>query len=150
MDDTARNRGRALSRELIHEKGRKSRKPWRAPPGLERAHRLLVTGSLVPQIYNVERLNFFAEAIHNGKREALRNMHARELRARSLAHFDTGAISLAMIEGHGAGRRHEAALAHRFVLAQNNARMGFPEMAFNLFPGMGVFAGGAPFGHEAG
>ncbi|KAG0916309.1 hypothetical protein G6F31_021356 [Rhizopus arrhizus] len=61
-----------------------------------------VTGSLVPQIYNVGGdLNFFAEAIRTGKREALR-AYARAcgdcVHAASRG-FDTGAISLAMIEG---------------------------------------------------
>lgn len=102
-----------------------------------------VTGSLVPQIYNVGGdLNFFAEAIRTGKREALR-AYARAcvdcVHAASRG-FDTGAISLAMIEGTALGGGFEAALAHHFVLAQNNARMGFPEMAFNLFPGMGGYS----------
>lgn len=102
-----------------------------------------VTGSLVPQIYNVGGdLHFFAEAIRTGKREALR-AYARAcvdcVHAASRG-FDTGAISLAMIEGTALGGGFEAALAHHFVLAQNNARMGFPEMAFNLFPGMGGYS----------
>lgn len=102
-----------------------------------------VTGSLVPQIFNVGGdLHFFAESIRNGKREALR-AYARAcidcVHAASRG-FDTGAISLAMIEGTALGGGFEAALAHHFVLAQTNARMGFPEMAFNLFPGMGGYS----------
>ena len=102
-----------------------------------------VTGSLVPQIYNVGGdLNFFAEAIRTGRREALR-AYARacvDCVHAATRGFDTGAISLAMIEGTALGGGFEAALAHHFVLAQNNARMGFPEMAFNLFPGMGGYS----------
>ncbi len=102
-----------------------------------------VTGSLVPQIYNVGGdLNFFAEAIRTGKREALR-AYARacvDCVHAATRGFDTGAISLAMIEGTALGGGFEAALAHHFVLAQNSARMGFPEMAFNLFPGMGGYS----------
>ncbi|OMG89830.1 crotonase/enoyl-CoA hydratase family protein [Achromobacter xylosoxidans] len=102
-----------------------------------------VTGSLVPQIYNVGGdLNFFAEAIRAGRREALR-AYARacvDCVHAATRGFDTGAVSLAMIEGTALGGGFEAALAHHFVLAQNNARMGFPEMAFNLFPGMGGYS----------
>jgi DSF synthase len=54
--------------------------------------------------------------------------------------FDTGAISIAMVEGTALGGGFEAALAHHFLLAQNDARMGFPEIAFNLFPGMGGYS----------
>lgn len=102
-----------------------------------------VTGSLVPQIYNVGGdLSFFAESIRGGKREALR-AYARacvDCVHAATRGFDTGAISLAMIEGTALGGGFEAALAHHFVLAQTNARMGFPEMAFNLFPGMGGYS----------
>ncbi|WP_353149104.1 crotonase/enoyl-CoA hydratase family protein [Pollutimonas bauzanensis] len=102
-----------------------------------------VTGSLVPQIYNVGGdLNFFAESIRSRKREALR-AYARaciDCVHAATRGFDTGAITLAMIEGTALGGGFEAALAHHFVLAQTNARMGFPEMAFNLFPGMGGYS----------
>lgn len=102
-----------------------------------------VTGSLVPQIFNVGGdLDFFAESIRTRKREALR-AYARaciDCVHAATRGFDTGAITLAMIEGTALGGGFEAALAHHFVLAQTNARMGFPEMAFNLFPGMGGYS----------
>jgi DSF synthase len=102
-----------------------------------------VTGSLVPGMYNVGGdLNFFVECIQNGRREALR-AYARAcvdcVHAASRG-FDTGAISLAIVEGSALGGGFEAALAHHFVLAQRDARLGFPEIAFNLFPGMGGYS----------
>ena len=50
------------------------------------------------------------------------------------------AITLAMVEGSALGGGFEAALAHHFVLAQRDARLGFPEIAFNLSPGMGGYS----------
>lgn len=102
-----------------------------------------VTGSLVPEMYNVGGdLQFFVECIQNGRREALR-AYARAcvdcVHAASKG-FDTGAITLAMVEGSALGGGFEAALAHHFVLAQRDARLGFPEIAFNLFPGMGGYS----------
>lgn len=102
-----------------------------------------VTGSLVPDMYNTGGdLRFFVECIQNGRREALR-AYARAcvdcVHAASRG-FDTGAISLAMVEGSALGGGFEAALAHHFVLAQRDARLGFPEIAFNLFPGMGGYS----------
>ena len=102
-----------------------------------------VTGSLVPEMYNVGGdLQFFVEFIKNGRREALR-AYARAgvdcVHAASRG-FDTGAITLAMVEGSALGGGFEAALAHHFVLAQRDARLGFPEIAFNLFPGMGGYS----------
>lgn len=87
-------------------------------------------------------LGFFVESIQQGKREALR-AYARAcvdcVHAASRG-FDSGAISLAMVEGSALGGGFEAALAHHFVLAQRDARLGFPEIAFNLFPGMGAYS----------
>jgi len=102
-----------------------------------------VTGSLVPDMYNAGGdLRFFVECIKNGRREALR-AYARAcvdcVHAASRG-FDTGAISLAMVEGSALGGGFEAALAHHFILSQRDARLGFPEIAFNLFPGMGGYS----------
>lgn len=102
-----------------------------------------ITGSLVPEMYNTGGdLQFFVECIQNGRREALR-AYARAcvdcVHAASRG-FDTGAITLAMVEGSALGGGFEAALAHHFVLAQRDARLGFPEIAFNLFPGMGGYS----------
>lgn len=99
-----------------------------------------VTGSLVPDMYNTGGdLRFFVDCIENGRREALR-AYARAcvdcVHAASRG-FDTGAITLSMVEGSALGGGFEAALAHHFLLAQRDARLGFPEIAFNLFPGMG-------------
>ena len=102
-----------------------------------------VTGSLVPDMYNTGGdLRFFVDCIENGRREALR-AYARAcvdcVHAASRG-FDTGAITLSMVEGSALGGGFEAALAHHFLLAQRDTRLGFPEIAFNLFPGMGGYS----------
>ncbi|MBU6488375.1 MAG: crotonase/enoyl-CoA hydratase family protein [Burkholderiales bacterium] len=102
-----------------------------------------VTGSLVPEIFNVGGdLNFFVDVIRNGERDKLMAY------ARSCIDgvweiyngFGTDAISIAMIEGSALGGGFEAALAHHYVLAQKGTKLGFPEIAFNLFPGMGGYS----------
>jgi len=102
-----------------------------------------VTGSLVPTMFNAGGdLRFFVETIKNGRREALR-AYARacvDCIHAAARGFDTGAVTIAMVEGSALGGGFEAALAHHFILAQNTARMGFPEIAFNLFPGMGGYS----------
>lgn len=102
-----------------------------------------VTGSLVPTMFNAGGdLGFFVECIKNGRREALR-AYARacvDCIHAAARGFDTGAVTIAMIEGSALGGGFEAALAHHFILAQDTARMGFPEIAFNLFPGMGGYS----------
>lgn len=102
-----------------------------------------VTGSLVPEIFNVGGdLNFFVDVIRKGERDKLMAY------ARSCIDgvweiyngFGTDAISIAMIEGSALGGGFEAALAHHYVLAQKGTKLGFPEIAFNLFPGMGGYS----------
>lgn len=102
-----------------------------------------VTGSTVPDIFNVGGdLSFFASHIRAGHHEALvKYAHACvEAVYAAMIGFDIGAISIAMIEGTALGGGYEAALAHEFVLAQKDVRMGFPEIAFNLYPGMGAYS----------
>jgi len=102
-----------------------------------------VTGSLVPEIFNIGGdLDFFVDAIRKGERDRLMAY------ARSCIDgvweiyngFGTGAISIAMVEGTALGGGFEAALAHHYVLAQRGTKLGFPEIAFNLFPGMGGYS----------
>lgn len=102
-----------------------------------------VTGSSVPNLYNVGGdLAYFAESIRGGKREALRSYAHECVDAifSAVSGFKCGAITIAMIEGTAMGGGYEAALAHDFVVAQKDAKMGFPEIAFNLFPGMGAYS----------
>lgn len=102
-----------------------------------------VTGSVVPQVFNVGGdLHLFASHIRAGQRELLRSYARACIDAvyEAMTGFGTGAISIAMVEGTALGGGFEAALAHHYVLAQKDARMGFPEIAFNLFPGMGAYS----------
>lgn len=102
-----------------------------------------VTGSTVPQIFNVGGdLSLFASYIRAGERDLLLSYARACVDAiyEAMTGFGTGAISIAMVEGTALGGGFEAALAHHYVLAQKDARMGFPEIAFNLFPGMGAYS----------
>ncbi|CAM2151656.1 DSF synthase [Pararobbsia alpina] len=102
-----------------------------------------VTGSLVPTLFNVGGdLSFFAETIRAGQREPL-VAYARSCidgLHEIYSGFGVGAVSIAMVEGSALGGGFEAALAHHYILAQKDARLGFPEIAFNLFPGMGGYS----------
>lgn len=102
-----------------------------------------VTGSLVPQVFNVGGdLNLFVSHIRAGEQDFLMSYARACIDAvyEAMTGFGTGAISIALVEGTALGGGFEAALAHHYVLAQKNAKMGFPEIAFNLFPGMGAYS----------
>ncbi len=102
-----------------------------------------VTGSLVPELFNVGGdLSFFVDAIRSGQRDTLL-AYARsciDCIWEMYTGFGTGAISISMVEGSALGGGLEAALAHQYVLAQKDVKLGFPEVAFNLFPGMGGYS----------
>jgi DSF synthase len=54
--------------------------------------------------------------------------------------FDQQVISIAEISGDALGGGFEAALACDFMIAEKGVKLGFPEVLFNLFPGMGAFS----------
>jgi DSF synthase len=55
------------------------------------------------------------------------------------AGFGRQVISLSLIQGDALGGGFEAALATDFMIAEQHTRLGFPEVLFNLFPGMGAY-----------
>jgi DSF synthase len=54
--------------------------------------------------------------------------------------YDAGAVSIALVQGDALGGGFECALSFDMIIAERQARMGFPEILFNLFPGMGAYS----------
>jgi len=52
--------------------------------------------------------------------------------------FDLPIVTISVITGQALGGGLEAALAEDYVLAEESAKIGVPEVAFNTFPGMGA------------
>jgi len=48
--------------------------------------------------------------------------------------------TISLIQGECLGGGFEAALSSDVLIAEHSARFGFPEILFNLFPGMGAFS----------
>jgi DSF synthase len=48
--------------------------------------------------------------------------------------------TLSLVQGECLGGGFEAALSSDYVVAERHARFGFPEILFNLFPGMGAYS----------
>jgi len=48
--------------------------------------------------------------------------------------------TISLVQGECLGGGFEAALSSDIVVAEKNARFGFPEILFNLFPGMGAYS----------
>lgn len=102
-----------------------------------------ISGSTVPHMYNTGGdLSLFSQAIRQRQRDVLSSYATRCIDI--LCHLDGGfgrnVITLALVEGSALGGGFEAALAHHYLLVQRDAKMGFPEISFNLFPGMGAYS----------
>src|SRR5436190_3534281 len=53
---------------------------------------------------------------------------------------DVAMTSIALVQGDALGGGFEAALSATVLIAEESSRMGFPEILFNLFPGMGAYS----------
>ena len=103
----------------------------------------LVLGSRAPGVYNLGGdLSLFREAIISGSRERLvgygktciDNMYPWS------RNLELPLTTIAMVEGDALGGGFECALSASVLVAEESARMGFPEVLFNLFPGMGAYS----------
>jgi DSF synthase len=54
--------------------------------------------------------------------------------------FDLPITTISLVQGTALGGGLEAALASSIVIAEESCTMGFPEVLFNLFPGMGAYS----------
>jgi DSF synthase len=108
-----------------------------ASPGLVRH---FVTTSDVPGVFNFGGdLSLFVLLVRAGDLESLR-LYAR--RCLELVWWGENAASIgvhttALVQGDMLGGGLESALAHHTVIMERSAQAGFPEVLFNLFPGMG-------------
>lgn len=105
--------------------------------------RFLVLASKTPGIYSLGGdLHLFKRCIETRDRETLRQyalacIEALHLMANNLF-LPLTTISLA--QGDALGGGFEAALSCSVIIAERRARFGFPEVLFNLFPGMGAYS----------
>lgn len=57
-----------------------------------------------------------------------------------IAHELTAVTTISLVQGECLGGGFEAALSSDVIVAEKSARFGFPEILFNLFPGMGAYS----------
>lgn len=103
--------------------------------------RYFVMASHKPGVFNLGGdLSTFARAIRDGDEETLRGYaHLCIDVVHGLATaFGLPVVTLSVINGQALGGGLEAALALDFLIAEETAKIGAPETAFNTFPGMGA------------
>lgn len=55
------------------------------------------------------------------------------------SNFQGTVTTIALVKDQALGGGFESALSSSVIIAERNAKMGFPEVLFNLFPGMGAY-----------
>jgi len=102
-----------------------------------------VFGSHIPGIYNLGGdLRHFAERIRERDRDSMRHYahSCAEIIYRNAHSFDVPVITIALVQGDALGGGFECALSYDVIVAERSAKLGLPEILFNLFPGMGAYS----------
>jgi DSF synthase len=103
-----------------------------------------VLGSRQPRVYNLGGdLALFVLLIKSRDREALSHyakLCIDNLYPRIRNFFSSSMTTISLVQGDALGGGFECALSSDVIVAEESAQMGFPEILFNLFPGMGAYS----------
>lgn len=103
--------------------------------------RYVVFGSNRPGVFSLGGdLDLFARLITDKNRAEMWN-YARKATDAVYYHASSGpeTTSISLVEGIAMGGGFEAALAGNLLVAEEGTKLGFPEVLFGLFPGMGAY-----------
>jgi DSF synthase len=111
--------------------------------GNQHAINYAVIASKVPGVFNLGGdLSLFREAITTHDRDML-VQYGRKCVDNLYPwsrNCDLPLTTIALVQGDALGGGFECALSASVLVAEESARMGFPEILFNLFPGMGAYS----------
>lgn len=104
--------------------------------------RHLILASKIPGIYNLGGdLGLFKACIVNRDKDKLRDYAYKctNLVLRNINNLDLPITMLSLVQGQALGGGFETALSCDVIIAERSSQLGFPEILFNLFPGMGAY-----------
>ena len=102
-----------------------------------------VIASRVPGIFSLGGdLSVFKHAIARRERTALVHYGRQcvDTLYRWWQNCNLPLTTVSLVQGDALGGGFECALSSSFIIAEESAKMGFPEVLFNLFPGMGAYS----------
>lgn len=105
--------------------------------------RFFVGASHLSGIYNLGGdLSHFVAMIRNRDRARLRNyaVDCCDVAYHMATGFDSSVLTIGLVQGDALGGGFEGAMSFNILVAERKARMGLPEVLFNLFPGMGAMS----------
>jgi len=103
----------------------------------------LLLGSRTPGVFNLGGdLNLFADRIRQRDRAALIAYGESCVRIldRNMATLGLPMITIGLAQGDALGGGFESLLSFNIIIAEKQAKFGFPEVLFGLFPGMGAYS----------
>jgi DSF synthase len=102
-----------------------------------------ILASKVPGVFNLGGdLSLFTKLIDNQDRDGLLGYGKAcvDVLYRNYIGHELPITTISLIQGECLGGGFEAALSSEVLVAERQARFGFPEILFNLFPGMGAYS----------
>jgi len=106
-------------------------------------YKFMVLGSESKGVFNYGGdLVLFRKYIHENKREKLADYAIKCVYGlyQNLVNLNQDLTTVSLIQGDALGGGFEVALSSNLVIAEKGTKMGFPEVLFNLFPGMGAYS----------
>ena len=111
--------------------------------GEEHAIEYVVLASGIPGVFNLGGdLDLFKQLIEVRDRQGLLRYGRAciDVLYRNYVGHDLPVTTVSLVQGECLGGGFEAALSGDVIVAEKSARFGFPEILFNLFPGMGAYS----------
>ena len=111
--------------------------------GEEQPIEYVILASGVSGVFNLGGdLDLFKQLIANQDRDGLLRYGRAciDVLYRNYLGHDLPVTTISLVQGECLGGGFEAALSSDIIVAEKSARFGFPEILFNLFPGMGAYS----------
>src|SRR6185436_16493350 len=103
----------------------------------------VVLASGMPGVFNLGGdLDLFKQLIDTRDRQGLLTYGRAciDVLYRNYVGHELSVTTVSLVQGECLGGGFEAALSSDVIIAEKSARFGFPEILFNLFPGMGAYS----------
>ena len=111
--------------------------------GLQPAIKYLILGSYKPGVFSLGGdLALFLRCIKENNRDRLERYMKLSIDVLfgTYTNMNVPLTTIALIRGNALGAGFEGALACDYLIAEKSVQLGFPEVLFNMFPGMGAYS----------
>lgn len=111
--------------------------------GISPSIKYLILGSYKPGVFSLGGdLDLFVKAIKESDRKKLESYMRLSIDVLYGTHKNANVplTTIALIRGNALGAGFEGALACDYLVAERSVQLGFPEVLFNMFPGMGAYS----------